>query len=68
MTLKVIQGNRNWRYLIGHNVASVVCSINAIILPCFQDITTFRAYVTACELRKSLSIDVTFNNYNSHVH
>jgi len=35
----------------------VACSNNVAILQRFQDITTFTAYVTACDLQKSLTFD-----------
>jgi len=37
----------------------VVCTNNVSTLHCFQDITTTTVYVTACDLEKSFSLDMT---------
>jgi len=61
MTLKVIQGYTNCRYLIGHIL--VAWSKNDSILHRFRDINTFTVYMAACDPEKSFlferSVEIT---------
>jgi len=51
MTSKVTQDHWKWHNSTGHISLSIsVCSSNAAILHCFQDVITFTVYANACDL------------------
>jgi len=63
-SLKLIGIAIIWQVI--HYFIFTVCSENFPILHPFRDITTFTAYVTACDLEKSFSFDKTIE-ITSHV-
>jgi len=62
------QGHRNCHSIDpSYHFLSVVCSNNISILLRFSDFTTFIVYVTACDLGRWFSVEITGHMLSANV-